>query len=401
MFASSEDTSAEAQLVELANQLDRLLALADRDDEAIASIYLKTFELAPHRESGMRAALNAYAYLSALGHSRAALGLLEEMFGVYRADEECPNPVDARYPIRLAASAKIEKARVIAQKGLYQLALEELALVEHGKKAGAGGFSGMPAGRFRYFGPTEALVALFRAEFTSKLDPAAGLVRYRAIMRNCGEAGRAWVNLQGARYALDRAAVEGIFDLVRSDLFPFARADQELQDALTLCRTDECRAEALLLRARLRSTRREGAGQARGSEQEDFLIELIRKYGSVSLEKAESGGVVVEKPSCVAAMELSRLYRRTKRHASGARRIEELLGEVRDRDLAAHLTLALAELVADAEGPTSHAALKLYRRCLTEYAFEPYYPYDGRKPRYIVDAVPRRIREEILGASQR
>jgi len=397
----SGDASVQAQIIELSNQLDQLLDTEARDDEAIADIYLKIFELAPHERIGKLAALNAYAYLSALSRSQAALGLLEEVYSVYLPDEECPNPLDIRYPIRLAATAKVEKARVLARRGLYQAALEELLLVRRGRKAGTEGFSGMPVGRFRYFGPTEVLVDLFTVDFISKLDAAAGLVRYRSLMKDYKGSPSAWLNVQGVRYSLDRAVAEKVFRLVSDELFLFARADQELKAAFSGCWTDECRAETLLLRARLRNLRPEGKTQAKASEQETFLAELIAEFEGVLIRRLESDKVLVEKPSCVAAMELSRLYRRTNQHVRGLNKLKELLDGAKDREVRGHLTLAIAELSLDSEGPTSHATLDFYKKCLTEYAFEPYYPYSERKPRFLVDAVPASIRKEVVGEPRR
>ena len=397
--AAAEESAVEAQIIALSNQLDRLLELRYRDDGLVADIYLRMFELAPHRETGKLAALHAYAYLFELGRTEAALGLLEEMARTYLPDEEVTNLMDPRYPLRLAASAKVERARLLAKKGLYQAALEELALVRCGKKAGVEGFAGMTVGEFRYFAPTEVLVALYEALLTSKLDAAAGLVRYRSILEDFRGSDMAWINFEGVRYPLDRAVAEKVFDLVSGELFLFARADAELKDVFDRCWTDECRAQALLLRAELRAKRPEGATQSGMAEQEKFLTKLVRDFAAVRFKRLERTGIVVYRPSCVAALELGRLYSRAKRHAYGIRKLEELLDEAKDGEIKGHIALAIARTYMDSEGPQSPGARKYFARCLTEYAFEPYYPYRESEPKYIIDAVDEGIREEILGGS--
>jgi len=390
-----------AQAVSLSNKLDKLLLDSSRDNAEVADTYLKIFELVPHEDMGKLAALNAYAYFFALGKTDAASGLLEEIAKVYSSDETCPNVLDLSSPLRLVASAKVEKARLLAKKGLYLAAIEEISLVRRGKKAVTEGFCGMPIGDFLYFGPTEAVLDLFEAELTSNIEPTSGISRYNALLDEHKGSELAWINRQGVKYPLDVAALQMCAELVDDEAFSFERANDILQDISEKCWTDDCRAQALLSRAELWEFKPEARTRAKSTETEELLAKLITSYQDIVTKRWEAGKMTIAKPACVAAMKLAELYKQTGRHAEGSKRLADLLNDVKDSDVKGHITLAIAGLLLDIEGPNSASVQNYYLKCLTDYAYEPYYPFKEQKPKYLIDAVPENIKKELLGERTR
>lgn len=399
-FAKEPD-KATAKVGALLRQLDKLLLASDQDTNELVDIYLKIFESSPHEDVGKLAALNAYAYLLALNRLDAASGLLAEIAKVYGPDETCPNLLNPAFPLRLVASAKVERARLFAKSGLYQAGLEEIAFVRRGRKAGTEGFCGMPIGEFVYFGPTEVVLDLFEAELMSKIEPASGLSQFSSILSEHKGLPLAWFVRQGVKYPLDFAVVEMVFEVVGSEVFSFERASQILQDISKKCWTDECRAQALFLRAELWELKTEARTQAKALEVEEILTNLIKGYEGVLIKKWSSNKMTITKPACVAAIKLAELYKKTDRHAMGSKRLAELLDVVKSNDTKGHITVAIAKLLEDVEGPSSSNVQSYYTKCLTEYALEPYYPYKEDKPRYIIDAVPDGVKREIIGERSR